>query len=389
MNWTEGSMRRTVDGNRLSRADYFFSALDYRMLVPVLALVMIGLVVLNNVLASGYGAAAFEYPMNYFKQIAAVLIGIVAAFILCLFEPPTMRLIGGILYFVSILFLIVVKLDGYQAVAGADSWLRIPIFGSFQPSELSKIAVAMVSGPIFAAMKTGELSYSQGFLRLLAVYGVPFLFVITEPDLGTSLVLIFMFLATTFVWGVRWRTILLSVAGMIFLVLPLSWNFALNATQKERIMTFLFRGHDKTASYHINQSLAAVASGGLTGNRTGENVSVPVKESDFIFPAISEQLGLIGTTVVILLAVYFIFHTFRVASKIHSRSPEESYIMVALISGLAFHFVENIGMTVGLLPITGIPLPFISYGGSAMISNFLLLGVLLNYSMNYKEKAAP
>lgn len=389
MNWTEGSMRRTVDGNRLSRADYFFSALDYRMLVPVLALVMIGLVVLNNVLASGYGATAFEYPMNYFKQIAAVLIGIVAAFILCLFEPPTMRLIGGILYFVSILLLIVVKLDGYQAVAGADSWLRIPIFGSFQPSELSKIAVAMVSGPIFAAMKTGELSYSQGFLRLLAVYGVPFLFVITEPDLGTSLVLIFMFLATTFVWGVRWRTILLSVAGMIFLVLPLSWNFALNATQKERIMTFLFRGHDKTASYHINQSLAAVASGGLTGNRTGENVSVPVKESDFIFPAISEQLGLIGTTVVILLAAYFIFHTFRVASKIHSRSPEESYIMVALISGLAFHFVENIGMTVGLLPITGIPLPFISYGGSAMISNFLLLGVLLNYSMNYKEKAAP
>jgi rod shape determining protein RodA len=382
-------MRRTVDGNRLSRADYFFSALDYRMLVPVLALVMIGLVVLNNVLASGYGATAFEYPMNYFKQIAAVLIGIVAAFILCLFEPPTMRLIGGILYFVSILLLIVVKLDGYQAVAGADSWLRIPIFGSFQPSELSKIAVAMVSGPIFAAMKTGELSYSQGFLRLLAVYGVPFLFVITEPDLGTSLVLIFMFLATTFVWGVRWRTILLSVAGMIFLVLPLSWNFALNATQKERIMTFLFRGHDKTASYHINQSLAAVASGGLTGNRTGENVSVPVKESDFIFPAISEQLGLIGTTVVILLAAYFIFHTFRVASKIHSRSPEESYIMVALISGLAFHFVENIGMTVGLLPITGIPLPFISYGGSAMISNFLLLGVLLNYSMNYKEKAAP
>jgi len=389
VNWTEGSMRRTVDGNRLSRADYFFSALDYRMLVPVLALVMIGLVVLNNVLASGYGATAFEYPMNYFKQIAAVLIGIVAAFILCLFEPPTMRLIGGILYFVSILLLIVVKLDGYQAVAGADSWLRIPIFGSFQPSELSKIAVAMVSGPIFAAMKTGELSYSQGFLRLLAVYGVPFLFVITEPDLGTSLVLIFMFLATTFVWGVRWRTILLSVAGMIFLVLPLSWNFALNATQKERIMTFLFRGHDKTASYHINQSLAAVASGGLTGNRTGENVSVPVKESDFIFPAISEQLGLIGTTVVILLAAYFIFHTFRVASKIHSRSPEESYIMVALISGLAFHFVENIGMTVGLLPITGIPLPFISYGGSAMISNFLLLGVLLNYSMNYKEKAAP
>ena len=148
-------------------------------------------------------------------------------------------------------------------------------------------------------------------------------------------------------------------------------------------MTFLFRGYDKSASYHIDQSLAAVASGGLAGN-PGGTVSVPVKESDFIFPAISEQLGLIGTSLVILLALYFIVHTIRVASQVAERAPDESYIMVALISGLAFHFIENMGMTVGLLPITGIPLPFISYGGSAMISSFLLLGVLLNYSLNHR-----
>lgn len=379
-------MRRTVNGHRKSRADYFFSALDYRMLVPVIALVIIGLVVLNTVLATGYGVVSFEYPMNFFKQIAAVLLGLVAAFILCLFEPPTMRLIGGVLYVISLLLLIVVKVDGFRAVVGADSWIRIPLFGSFQPSELSKIAVAMVSGPIYASMKTGEMSLPRGFLRLAIVYGIPFMFVITEPDLGTSLVLLFMFLSTTFVWGIRWRAILLSVSATIFIILPLAWNFALNVTQKERIMTFLFRGHDKTASYHINQSLAAVASGGLVGNRAGENVSVPVKESDFIFPAISEQLGLIGTTIVILLAAYFIYHTLRVAGKIHAKSPQEAYIMVALISSVAFHYIENIGMTVGLLPITGIPLPFISYGGSAMISNFLLLGVLLNYSMNNNEK---
>jgi len=126
-----------------------------------------------------------------------------------------------------------------------------------------------------------------------------------------------------------------------------------------------------------------VASGGLAGNRTGGTVSVPVKESDFIFTAISEQLGLIGTALVILLAIYLIGHTLRVAGKVSERSADEAYIMVALIAGVAFHFIENIGMTVGLLPITGIPLPFISYGGSAMISNFLLLGVLLNYSLNH------
>ena len=375
-------MRRT-DPLRQSRADRFFQLLDYKMLVPVLALVIIGLAVLNVVLAKGYGAVIFDYPMNFYKQIAAVLIGLVAAFTLCLFEPPTMRLIGGVIYVVSIILLIVVKIDGYRPVAGADSWIRIPLFGSFQPSELSKIGVAMIAGPVFAAMKKGELSAPQGFLRLAFYYGIPFLFIMTEPDMGTSLVLLFMFLCTTFVWGVRWRTIILSVSGAVFVVLPLSWQFILNPAQKERVMTFLFRGYDKTASYHIDQSLAAVTSGGLFGNRSGGAVSVPVKESDFIFPAISEQFGLIGTTLVILLAIYFIVHALRVSSKVFDRAPEESFIMVALIACIAFHFIENIGMTVGLLPITGIPLPFISYGGSAMISNFLLLGVLLNYSLNH------
>lgn len=383
MNWTDPSLTRTGGKAKKSRVDLFFQYLDYKMLVPVLALVIIGLVVLNSVLAKGYGAVIFDYPMNFYKQIAAVLIGMVAASILCLFEPPTMRLIGSLIYLASIVLLLVVKLDGYRPVAGADSWIQIPLFGSFQPSELSKIGVAMLAGPVFAAMKKGEISRLQGFARLGLIYGLPFAMIVTEPDLGTSLVLLFMFLSTVFVWGVSWRTIILGFSGTVFVILPLAWQFFINASQKERIMTFLFRGYDKSASYHIDQSLAAVASGGLAGN-PGGTVSVPVKESDFIFPAISEQLGLIGTSLVILLALYFIVHTIRVASQVAERAPDESYIMVALISGLAFHFIENMGMTVGLLPITGIPLPFISYGGSAMISSFLLLGVLLNYSLNHR-----
>ncbi len=388
MNWADPSLTRTGGKTKQSRADVFFQLLDYKMLVPVLALVIIGLVVLNSVLAKGYGAVIFDYPMNFYKQIAAVLIGMVAASVLCLFEPPTMRLIGGLIYLVSILLLLVVKLDGYRPVAGADSWIQIPLFGSFQPSELAKIGVAMVAGPVFAAMKKGELSSLQGFARLALIYGLPFLMIVTEPDLGTSLVLIFMFLCTTIVWGVSWRAIILGISGTLFVILPLAWQFFINASQKERIMTFLFRGYDKSASYHIDQSLAAVSSGGLTGNKGG-TISVPVKESDFIFPAISEELGLIGTSLVILLAVYFIVHALRVASQVAERAPEESYIMVALVASLAFHFIENMGMTVGLLPITGIPLPFISYGGSAMISSFLLLGVLLNYSLNHKAYNSP
>lgn len=354
------------------------------MLVPVAALTLIGLVVLNTVLAKGYGAVHFDYPMNFYKQIVAVMLGVVAAFLLCLLDAPTLRLVGVIIYSVSLVLLLWVKLDGYRPVAGADSWINLPVFGSFQPSELAKIGVAMTAGPVFAAMKKGEMSLAKGFGKIALLYGLPFAMIMTEVDLGTGLVVLFMFAATLFVWGIRWRYILLSLSGLIVVVFPLAWKFGLKGAQKARILTFLFRGHDADASYHINQSLAAVASGGLTGDRTGPYIDVPVKESDFIFPALSEQFGLIGVMVVMGLALFFIVHTYRTAARIERHTPEHAYIMVALISGLAFHFIENIGMTVGLMPITGIPLPFISYGGSAMISNFLLLGVLLNLSMNDK-----
>ncbi len=384
MEWTEWKKRGRAREGRPSRADMFFRSLNYRMLVPVLALVIIGLVVLNTVLSTGYGAG-MDYPMNFYKQIAAVLIGLMASFVICLFDPPAMRLVGGIIYTVSLFLLVLVKVDGYRALTIADSWLRVPLFGSFQPSELSKIGVAMAAGPVFDGMNSGNLSKPQGFARLALIYGVPFLLIMTEPDFGTSSVLIFMFLCTLFVWGVRWRTIILSSMGMVFVLIPVTWRFILSQTQKDRILTFFFRGHDKTASYHINQSLAAVSSGGLFGNRAGENVSVPVKESDFIFTAISEQFGLIGTTLVILLALYLVIHTLRLAGKIADVSPGEAYVMVTLIASLTFHFVENIGMTIGFMPITGIPLPFMSYGGSSMISNFILLGVLLNISMNHQD----
>ncbi|HZJ90513.1 MAG: FtsW/RodA/SpoVE family cell cycle protein [Clostridiaceae bacterium] len=370
--------------NKISRVDRFFRLLDYRMLVPVAVLVIIGLVVLNTVLKSGYGAVIFDYPNNYYKQVALVLIGLLAAFIICLFEKPTLSLIGALIYGLSIILLIYIKIDGYRPVAGADSWLYVPLVGSFQPSELAKIGVALVTGPVFGQIKEGSVSATKGFAKIAVLYAIPFLLVITEVDLGTSMVILFMFLSTIFVWGIKWRYIFASLAGITVVAVPLLWQFFLSGDQKNRILTFFFRGHDQAASYQINQSIAAVASGGIAGNTSGQYVNVPVKESDFIFPAISEQLGLIGSALVIIVAAYFIIYTLKRASQIEKQSYASAYVMVALIASIAFHYIENIGMTIGLLPITGIPLPFISYGGSSMIANFVLLGVLLNISMDFK-----
>lgn len=354
------------------------------MLVPVAVLVVVGLIVLNTVLSSGYGAVIFNYPENFYKQVAIVLIGILFAFIICLFEKPTLSLIGALIYGISIILLIYVKIDGYAPVSGADSWIYVPLVGSFQPSELAKIGVALVAGPIFGQLKEGTITTAKGSAQIGLLYAIPFLLVITEVDLGTSMVILFMLLTTLFIWGVRWRYILASLAGVTVVAVPLLWQFFLSGDQKNRILTFFFRGHDQAASYQINQSIAAVASGGIAGNNSGQYVNVPVKESDFIFSAISEQLGLIGSALIILVAGYFIIYTLKRAAQVERQSYSSAYVMVALIASIAFHYIENIGMTIGLLPITGIPLPFISYGGSSMISSFILLGVLLNISMDYK-----
>ena len=173
-----------------------------------------------------------------------------------------------------------------------------------------------------------------------------------------------MFLCVLFAWGLKWRYILGGIVSAI-IILPLVWVFYLDTYQQNRILTFFFPGHDESATYHITQSISAITSGGLAGSAYGMSVPVPVKESDFIYTAVSEQMGFVGTTTLIVLIVFFIGRAIMIAAQPSLRGKAESFMIVALISVMAFHFIENMGMCVGLLPITGIPLPFVSNGGPA------------------------
>lgn len=362
---------------RLKRVTYF-AAMDYWLLVPVVLISMIGLFVLNRVLSSGFDA----YPMIFYKQAGAVLIGLLIALTLSFVEVPTLNLIAWIIYGTSLLMLVWVLVDNFSMIDrwGADSWIELPLIGTFQPSELAKIGLAMTSAQIFEGMANGRLKKWQGGVGLLALYGIPLLLIRKQPDLGTALVILFMLICMIFVWGLRWRFILLGASGL-FLTGVLAWLFLLKDFQKSRIITFLYPGHDPAASYNLIQSKRAIASGGLTGNLQGNLVHVPVKESDFIYTAVSEHMGFIGTTALLILIFFFLARSLYVASKIQTQRPALSYMMVGITASLAFHFIENLGMCVGLLPITGIPLPFVSLGGTAMIVNFLALGVMLCISM--------
>ena len=353
-------------------------AVDYYLVVPVLTMTIIGLYVLQRVLSKGYAA----YPGNYYRQVVATVGGVIAALIISLLDEHLLKVLGRIIYAAALFLLILVPIDGYSlaGVWGADSWLKLPVIGNFQPSELAKIGLVMVAADIFEQMHNKEVTMLKGFGKMAAVYAPPMLLILAQPDFGTAMVIVFTFICMLFAWGVRYRYFLLAFSSLIVIVVPLVWTFYLKPYQKERILSLLFQGSSPQSEYNLQQSKMAIASGGLAGNHTGILTPVPVKESDFIFAAISEHMGFIGTTTVIILAFFFLCRCLYVAAKIKSKSA--SYMLTGFTGYFAFHFIENMGMAVGLLPITGIPLPFMSLGGTAMLINYMAFGVILNISIN-------
>jgi len=354
---------------------------DFWLLLPILMITTIGLYVLNDVLSDGY----VGYPGIFYRQAGAAVVGLFIALCICLVDTQFLKLIGWVVYGISMALLILVPIDSFSMMEkwGADAWLNLPVIGTFQPAELTKMGLVLVTAHIFESMAEKSISVFRGFVYLGLVYGPPMLLILKQPDFGTAMVIVFSFVCMLFIWGLKYRYFFLTISVGIVVVIPLVWSFYLEAYQKKRILSLIFEGSDPEAEYSLVQSKAAIASGGLTGNRTGVLVSVPVKESDFIYSAVSERMGFIGTTVLVILAFFFLTRCLYVASKTTKKSY--AFIVVGITGSYAFHFIENMGMSVGLLPITGIPLPFVSLGGTALLVNFVSLGVILNISMERKR----
>lgn len=367
--------------SRKLRTESYFELMDYRLVVPVLLITAIGLYVLNNVLSIGYGSGT--YPGNFKRQIIAVLIGLVVALVISLLDHSAIKLLGYITYAFSLLLLIYVKIDGYVIEGtGSDSWVQLPFFGNFQPSELAKAAIVILVAHELGDIRKGKTTLYAGIGRAMGFAFVPLFLIAREPDFGTAFVILVMLTTMIFVWGIARRYIILAIS-VIAAALPLLWLFYFADYQKRRIITFIFPSHDNSDNYHINQAIKAISSGGLAGNPY--DTSVPVKESDFIFTAVAEKTGLIGVVVLLVLIVYFMFHAVNLAYSVSDMDYSSAYLVIGLTAGFAFHFIENMGMNIGIMPITGIPLPFVSYGGSSMIVNFISVGLMLNISMNFRQ----
>ena len=270
-------------------------------------------------------------------------------------------------------------------INGATSWFDIGLF-SFQPSEFAKVFVILFLTYIISRIQSKEREninkFSRLFIILLAV-GIPVLLIVKEPDYGTAVAFIVATILMLFTSGIDKKYIIVSVL-LIAIAVPLLYNFVLPEHAKQRIDVFLNPESDPRGSgYNILQSKLAIGAGELTGmgvlkgNQTQLGFLYP-KTTDFIFSVISEEMGFVVSASIIVMYVVLVTKSLYIAKT--AKDNKGALIASGIAGVFLFHMIENIGMVMGLLPITGVPLLFVSYGGSSMITSFMCIGLLLNIS---------
>lgn len=332
-------------------------------------------------ISSTYYDGGFVISRSAVVQLAAYVIGFGCALFLMYIDYSFFLTIEKPLYIGSLLFLLTPYIPGLGVeIYGARSWINLGIT-TFQPSELIKITFAILFA-MYLQRHRGDMQRFKGFVMAF-LYAAPFIAIIAKEDLGSGLVFCCMWALMVFFGGIDFR--ILGRTLLAFAVsLPIMFRF-LDDYQKERITAFLHPEDTSIqATYQIMQSKIAIGSGGFTGKGLfqGELKALdflPVQTSDFIYAVICEELGFIGGFLLICLYALFIYRTALVCHR--SADLFGALIVVGFIGMFAFQIFENIGMTMGVMPCTGITLPFISYGGSSIISNMMALGLILNVSV--------
>jgi len=326
---------------------------------------------------------SFGTNSNIIIQAVCLLMGIAAALVVALLDYEQLDLflkpIAGVCLFLLILVLIIGKAGDW----GAQSWIRIGPIG-IQPAEIAKIGF-IITFAYHLDKVSDKLNKPINVLLLLLHLAVPVGLILLQPDAGSAMVFIFIFIVMMFTAGLSLKYII--PAGALGIVsLPLIYKFVLDKYQQHRIQVFFNPEMDRLGSgYNVIQSKIAVGSGGFFGkgylNGTQNQLGfLPTKHTDFIFSVISEELGFIGAALVIILLFAIIIRCLQTAAD--SSTPFGRYLCIGVASMLIFHTVENVGMCIGLMPVTGIPLPFFSYGGSSLITNFIAVGLVLSVSFH-------
>jgi len=317
---------------------------------------------------------------SWWKQILYVAGGMVMMWMLLAIDYHTLLHYVPMMYGLSVFSLLVTFLFGASAF-GSRRW--IPLFGGFhlQVSEFVKLVIILlVARYLTDYVKTDELEIREmGILSGMVV--LPTALVLKQPDLGTALTYIAVLISCAFIAGLRWKYVAV-IAVVALLVLPVTWTYFLKDYQKARLVSFMDPDRDPQGTgYQQIQSLIAVGSGGMFGKGVTKGTQtqlrfLPVPHQDFIFSAFAEEHGFVG--VVFMLSLYFVMIMRIIQNAQTAPDRVGMYICMGVAGLFLFHILVNVGMVAGIMPVTGIPLPFMSAGGSSVWSSFLALGLVNN-----------
>ena len=321
-----------------------------------------------------------KFAGAHVKQVYWILGGLVSMFMLSLVNYQAMLEHIHWFWIASTASLIAVRLFG-EKYLGARRWIKMPGF-HFQPSEWVKLILILAVARYFAEMRQKELSWSD-FIKAGLIVGFPMILVLVQPDLGTSLTYLPIAVMGLFLGGLRAKQGL-AVLLLAGLTLPVGWH-VLKPYQRDRLTSFMNPEADKQGSgYQVIQSQIAVGSGGIWGKGTAKGSQthlayLPVPQTDFIFAAFSEEHGFVGALGVLLLYFIVLMRLTQNAQTAPDRAG--TFVVMGVVAVLSFHILVNVGMVVGFMPVTGIPLPLMSYGGSSVLFMFLALGIVMNIRM--------
>ena len=377
-----GSRRRRTTAFIHGR-DSWLRRVDWVLLAATAALIVLGTLLVYSATRQKMIDAGVD-PQSYLKKhLLNIGIGLALGVMTSLFDYRALRAYAPIVYLGSLVGLVLVLSPLGSNVNGAQAWIQLPAGFSIQPSELAKVALVVSLAMLLAERKDAEREPGNVDIVLaLVVAAVPMALIMLQPDLGTTAVMAAIVLGVLAVAGVstRWMVGLVAAGALAATVAVLS-GF-LSTYQVDRLAAFANPQLDPQGfGYNVNQSLITVGSGGLTGqglfHGTQTNgLFVPEQQTDFVFTVAGEELGFVGSALIVVLVGLVLWRGLRIAARADDMFGR--LVAVGIVCWFTFQAFENIGMTLGIMPVTGVPLPLISYGGSSMFANLMAIGLLEN-----------
>ncbi len=353
---------------------------DFTLFFLVLATAVLGIVMISS---------ASPSPVKHVAvQTGALIIGVAAIAVLIVLDYEYLANLAIYLYAVSVILLILVLIPGIGTYEnGARSWFRFGSLIGIQPSELVKLAFIITFAKHLSEVDD-LIDRPRNVVFLLIHAGFLIGLILLQPDFGTAVVFGFTMVAMLFAAKISWKYLACG-ASAIAAAVPLAWFFVLKPYQKDRIINLFNPENDPSGTgYQVTQSKIAIGSGKMFGNGLYQGGSqynnfLPERHTDFIFSVVCEELGFLGGLVVIALLSAIVIRCLIIG--MNARNNLGMYICFGVAAMFSFHIIENIGMCIGIMPVTGIPLPFFSYGGSSMLTNMIAVALVLN--VKYRSKS--